>query len=68
MNLIKDNVPLWLVELSEVLDKGLLRDLIKYKIRQVTIKYSKTDKGKLRERRNRLWEIENKLKERQEFF
>ena len=46
-------------------DRGLLWDLIKYKIGQVTMKYSKT---KARERRSRLWEIENKLKERQEIF
>ena len=65
INPIKNNVPSWLVEFSEVLDKGLLWDLIKYKIRQVTLKYSKT---KARERRSRLWEIENKLKERQEIF
>ena len=53
INLINDNVPSWLVEFSDVLDKGLLWDLIKYKIRQVTMKYSKT---KARERRSRLWE------------
>ena len=38
---------------------------LKYKIRQVTIKYSKT---KARERRSCLWEIEKNLKERQEIF
>ena len=48
-----------------MLDKGLLWDLIKYNIRQVTMKYSKT---KARERRSCLWEIENKLKECQEIF
>ena len=63
INLIKDNVPSWLVEFSDVL--GLLWDLIKYKIRQVTMKHSKT---KARERRSRLSEIENKLKERQDIF
>ena len=65
INLINDNVPSWLVEFNDVLDKGLLWDLIKYKIRQVSMKYSKT---KARERRSRLWEIENKLKECQEIF
>lgn len=65
INLIKDNVPSWLVEFNEVLDKGLLWDLIKYRIRQVTMKYSKT---KAKERRSRLCEIENKLKECQEIF
>ena len=65
INLIKDNVPSWLVEFNEVLDKGLLWDLIKYKIRQVTMKYGKT---KAKERRSRHCEIENKLKECQEIF
>ena len=65
INLIKDNVPSWLVEFSEVLDKGLLCDLIKYKIRQVTIKYSKT---KARERRSRLCEIEKKIKNAKRFL
>ena len=65
INLINDNVPSWLVEFNDVLDKGLLWDLIKYKIRQVSMKYSKT---KARERRSRLCEIENKLKECQEIF
>ena len=65
INLIKDNVPSWLVEFSDVSDKGLLWDLIKFKIRQVTMKFSKI---KARERRSRLWEIKNKLKECQEIF
>jgi len=56
---------LWLTEFKEVLDKSLLWDSIKYKIRQLTMKYSKT---KARERRSRLCEIEEKLKERQEIF
>lgn len=38
INLLKDNVLSWLAEFSDVLDKGLLWDLIKYKIRQVTMK------------------------------
>jgi len=37
IDLIKDNVPLWLTGFKEVLDKSLLWDLIKYKIRQLTI-------------------------------
>ena len=32
----------WLEEFKEVQDKRVLRDLIKYKIRQQTIRYSKT--------------------------
>ena len=65
INLIKDNVPSWLAEFGDVSDKGLLWDLIKYKIRQVTMRFSKT---KARERRSRLWEIENKLKDCREIF
>ena len=65
INLIKDNVPSWLAEFGDVSDKGLLWDLIKYKIRQVTMIFSKT---KARERRSRLWVIENQLKDCQEIF
>ena len=66
INLIKDNVPSWLAEFGDVSDKSLLWDLIKFKIRQVTMKFSKTKKAK--ERRSRLWEIGNKLKDYQEIF
>ena len=65
IELIKDNIPLWLIEFKDVSDKRVLWDLIKYKIRQVSMKYSKT---KAKERRNHLSEIEKKLKERQESF
>ena len=65
IDLIKDNVPLWLTEFKDVLVKSLLWDLIKYKIKQLTMKYSKT---KAREKRSRLCEIEKKLKECQEIF
>ena len=41
IDLIKDNVPLWLMAFKEVLDKNLLWDVIKYKTRQLTMKYSK---------------------------
>ena len=40
---------MWLNEFQEVTDKRQLRDLIKYRIRQVSIKYSKENargKGK----------------------
>ena len=51
----------WLEEFKEVQDKRVLWDLIKYKIRQQTIRYSKT---KARERRaNSLQNLEEDLKE-----
>ena len=34
-------MPIWREEFKEVNDKRVLRDLIKYQIRQVTIKFSK---------------------------
>ena len=34
--LINQSVPLWLDEFKEVIDKRVLLDLIKYRIRQVT--------------------------------
>ena len=59
IDLIENNVPLWLTEFKDVLDKSRLWDFIKYKIRQLTMKCSKT---KARERRSRLCEIEKKLR------
>ena len=50
----------WLEEFREVQDKRVLWDLIKYKIRQQTIRYSKT---KARERRAKLQNLEKDLKE-----
>ena len=50
----------WLEEFKEVQDKRVLWDLIKYKIRQQTIRYSKT---KARERRAKLPNLEEGLKE-----
>ena len=49
-------------EFTDVQDKRLLWDLIKYKIliRQFTISYSK---GKAKERRNKFQDVENRLKE-----
>ena len=45
----------WLEEFKEVQDKHVLWDLIKYKIRQRKIKYSK---GKVRERGAKLQKVE----------
>ena len=50
----------WLEEFKDVQDKHVLWDLIKYKLRQQTITYSK---GKARERRAKLQKVEDKLKE-----
>ena len=50
----------WIQEFADVQDKRLLWDLIKYKIRQFTISYSK---GKAKERRNKFQDVENRLKE-----
>ena len=58
--LITSKYPEWLDEFNDVNDKCVPWDLIKYRIRQVSIKYSK---GKARERRNCLAETEQKIKE-----
>ena len=50
----------WLEEFKEVQDKRVLWDLIKYKIRQQTIRYSKTKACK---RRAKLQNLEKDLKE-----
>ena len=57
--LINESVPLWLEEFKEVIDKMLLWDLIKHRIRQITIKYSKE---KARERRRKISDIDASLK------
>ena len=48
----------WLAEFKEVQHKRVLRYLIKYKIRQQTMRYSKT---KARERRRKLENPERKI-------
>ena len=50
----------WLEEFKKLWDKRVLWDLIKYKIAQRTITYSK---GKARERRAKPQNVEDKLKE-----
>ena len=42
---INEKIPEWLAEFNEVTDKRVLWDLIKYRVRQFTIKYS-IDKAK----------------------
>ena len=61
--LIAESVPVWREEFIEVTDKRVLWDLIKYRIRQVTIKYSKT---KAKARRQNLKVIEDSLKQCEE--
>ena len=60
VELISSQYSEWLNEFREVEDKRLLWDLVKYRIRQITIAYSKE---KAKERRRKLEFIENKLKE-----
>ena len=59
VTLINESVPKWLDEFSSVIDKRLLWDLIKYRIRQVTMKYSKE---KACQRRKKLSDIEASLR------
>ena len=59
VELISSQYPEWLDEFDEVTDKRVFWDLIKYRIRFCTIKYSKE---KARERRARLAESEQKVK------
>ena len=61
--LIAESVPLWREELKKVTDKRVLWDIIKYRIRQVPIKYSK---GKANARRQKLKVIEDLLKQCEE--
>jgi len=57
-DLLDTNIKSWLEEFKEVVDKRVLLDLLKYKIRQFTINYSKT---KARNRRAKVNELEEKL-------
>lgn len=59
VNLITSRCQDWLIEFQDVDDKRLLWDLVKYRIRQNTISYSKT---KAKERKNKLADLENRLK------
>ena len=56
--MINDSYPTWLQEFDEVTDKRVLWDLIKYKIRQESMRYSKMVS---RNRKKELNEIEAKL-------
>jgi len=56
--LLDTNIKSWLEELKDVVDKRVLWDLLKYKIRQFTINFCKT---KARDRRAKVNELEEKL-------
>ncbi|KAL9978190.1 hypothetical protein ACROYT_G015684 [Oculina patagonica] len=60
IDLICSSLKVWLKEFEDIHDKQLLWDLVKYKIRQTTISFSKE---KAKERRNRLDVVESKLNE-----
>ncbi|KAL9967827.1 hypothetical protein ACROYT_G026124 [Oculina patagonica] len=59
VTLINESIPTWLEEFKTIDDKRLLWDLIKYKIRQLSIKYGKE---KARKKRKRITDIEASLK------
>ena len=56
--LLDENIKNWLEEFNEVVDKRVLWDLLKYKIRQSTIKYSKE---KAHSRKAKVKDLEEKL-------
>ena len=60
IQVISSNYPEWLDKFKDVNDKRVLWDLIKYRIRQVSITYSKQ---KARERRAHLATAEQKVKQ-----
>ena len=57
-DLLDTNIKSWLEEFKEVVDKRVLRDLLKYKIRQFPVNYRKT---KARNRGAKVNELEEKL-------
>lgn len=62
---INQKIPEWLEEFEEVTDKRVLWDLIKYRIRQFTMKFSKE---KAYRRRQKLTEVETSLKQAEELL
>lgn len=59
VTLINESVPMWLKEFEDITDKRLLWDLIKYRIRQVSIKYSKE---KALKKRKKISDLETSLR------
>ena len=45
IKLITDSIPVWIEEFKDVNDKKVLWDLIKYRIRQVSMRLSKKKHG-----------------------
>lgn len=65
MQLINSEYPNWSTEFSEVNDKRLLWDLIKYSIRQTAIQYNRTIAKK---RKAPIQQVEETLKQSEEIF
>ena len=59
ITLINESMPVWLDEFNTITDKRLLWDLIKYRIRQVSMEYGKE---KARKKREKVTDIEASLK------
>ena len=59
VTLINESMPIWLDEFNTIADKRLLWDLIKYRIRQVSMEYGKE---KARKKRKNITDIEASLK------
>ena len=59
VSMITSQYPIWLAEFADVIGKRIFWDLIKYRIRQVTIRYRKS---KSKKRKARLAEAEEKVK------
>ena len=59
VKLINESVPMWLKEFDEVTDKRLWWDLIKYKIKQASIKCSKE---KVLKKRKKISDLETSLR------
>ena len=60
---INQKIPEWLGEFDEVIDKRLLWDLIKYRVRQFTMHYAKE---KAQKRRQELVQVERSLRQAEE--
>ena len=60
---LKPKIPEWLEEFIDVTDKRVLWDLIKYRIKQFTMKYSKEISFK---RKQELLQIEASIKQAEE--
>ena len=59
VTLLNETMPTWLDEFKEVTDKRILWDLIKYRIRQFSIKFGKE---RARKRREKITDIEASMK------